>query len=104
MTPLGAQLRVCASCEWIFNISQAENGACPKCGFGHYSARYVYGKECYRYKRTQEPWLERHLAAYSDALLDEIDRWNGTTAKRSARSFGFSIERNPIFPIHNKGD
>lgn len=36
-----AKLRVCASCEWIFN-----NGVgCPKCQFGSYGAHYVYGKK-----------------------------------------------------------
>jgi hypothetical protein len=72
MGKLRAKLRVCASCEWIFSISDAKKGDCPKCGFGHYGARYVYGNKCYRYKRTQEPWLERKLDAYRVILLDEI--------------------------------
>lgn len=93
-----AKLRVCASCEWIFHISQANNGNCPKCDFGHYGARYVYGNKCYRYKRTQEPWLEKLLAVYKGRLLDEIDRWNGTIAKRPDQFYGDIVGRDMSFP------
>lgn len=96
---LQAKLRVCASCEWIFHISDAKNGSCPKCGFGHYGARYVYGNKCYRYKETQEPWLEKLLAIYKGKLLDEIDLWNGvTTAKRSVSFYGDIVGRNKDVP------
>jgi hypothetical protein len=63
-----AKLRVCASCEWIFN----RGIECPKCGFGSYSARYVYGNKCYRYKSTQKPWKNRRIAEYIDELNQEI--------------------------------
>jgi rRNA maturation endonuclease Nob1 len=49
-------LRVCASCKWIFELKHYK--ACPKCGFGHYRAHYVYDKKCYKYKLTQESWIE----------------------------------------------
>lgn len=64
-----ARLRVCASCEWIYN----GHGMCPKCGFASYSARSVYGITCYRYRTTQEPWYNRMMAAYSVALRKQIN-------------------------------
>ena len=57
-----AKLMVCASCEWIFKSDEPVTGApptlnykgCPKCGWGHYTAHYVYGKKAYRYAKTQK--------------------------------------------------
>jgi hypothetical protein len=62
-------LRVCASCEWIYS-GQID---CPKCGFGSYSAYYVYGNKCYQYKLSQKPWLEKKLFIYQQKLLKEIN-------------------------------
>lgn len=63
-----AKLRVCASCEWIFKSEDS----CPKCGFAHYGARFVYGNSCYRFAITQQPWIDRKVAYYVDQLRDEI--------------------------------
>lgn len=63
-----AKLRVCASCEWIFT----GHDACPKCGFGHYGARYVYGDKAYVYAKTQKPWFDKKLADYGAKLSNEI--------------------------------
>lgn len=43
------RLCTCASCEWIFTLDQQHPtlGGCPKCGFGYYGARYVYGAKAY---------------------------------------------------------
>lgn len=75
-----ADLRVCASCEWVFARSETDVTilGCPKCGFSSYGARYVYGDKAYRYKRTQEPWLTRQVAGYKMMLIKEnnlVDRW-----------------------------
>jgi len=59
-----AKLRVCASCEWIFK----DNPSCPKCGFGHYGAWYVYGDRCYKYAKTQQPWIDKKMARYFGEL------------------------------------
>lgn len=64
-----AKLRCCASCEWIYEGSQD----CPKCGFGSYGARFVYGSKAYRYKLSQEPWKRRKVNAYLVKLQDEIN-------------------------------
>jgi len=64
-----AKLRVCASCEWIFK----GNGDCPKCNFATYGARYVCGSKCYRYHKTQEPWIKRKMDEYRWSLQREID-------------------------------
>jgi hypothetical protein len=63
-----AKLRVCASCEWIF-----ESGVeCPKCQFGSYGAYYVYGSAAYRFKYSQKPWREKKLTNYEVQLNAEI--------------------------------
>jgi hypothetical protein len=67
-----ANLRTCASCEWIHTGFDG----CPKCGFGTYGARYVYGNAAYRYKRTQEPWMKKKMQTYEWTLLDEISQGN----------------------------
>lgn len=64
-----AKLRVCASCEWIFNTGVE----CPKCQFGSYGAHCVYGNNAYRYAKTQKPWYERKMGDYSIKLLQEIE-------------------------------
>lgn len=63
-----AKLRVCASCEWIFNTGVG----CPKCQFGSYGAHSVYGNNAYRYAKTQKPWFDRKMADYAFKLIQEI--------------------------------
>lgn len=63
-----AKLRVCASCEYIFK----DLGDCPKCGFGHYGARSVYGDKAYVYAKTQEPFIHRKIEAYRRQLLSTL--------------------------------
>ena len=65
-----AKLRVCASCEWIFS----DGIMCPKCEFGSYGARYVYGNKAYRFKVDQFPWKEKKLFEYMMKLNKEITR------------------------------
>lgn len=64
-----AELRVCASCEWIFRTASS----CPKCGFAHYGARFAYGDKCYRFEHTQKPWMDQKIAEYKHKLMDEIN-------------------------------
>ena len=71
-----AKLRVCASCEWIFSIHDYDE--CPKCKFGHYGARYVYGKKAYQYAKTQKPWLDKQIVK----LQLEISKYNTTHKKQ----------------------
>ena len=66
-----ANLRLCASCEWIFEYKEHE--MCPKCGFGSYGAHWVYGKKAYKYKKTQEPWMKNKIEKYNDQLIKEIN-------------------------------
>jgi len=72
-----AKLRVCASCEWIFEGDMA----CPKCDFGSYGARYVYGNKAYRYKLTQRPWFDKKIATYAVKLNHEIAQSLDKTSK-----------------------
>jgi hypothetical protein len=67
-----AKLRVCASCEWVFKLDNG-NG-CPKCGFAHYGARYVYGDKAYRYAVTQKAWFDKKLWQFANDLREEIKR------------------------------
>ncbi len=64
-----ATVMLCASCEWIFR----GDWECPKCGFGSYGARFVYGPKAYRYEKTQEPWKRKKMLAYGSKLDDEIN-------------------------------
>lgn len=59
-----AKLRVCASCEWIFDTGIE----CPQCQFGSYGAHYVYGKQAYQFKKTQKPWITRKIETYEFKL------------------------------------
>jgi len=81
-----ANLRVCASCKWIFDIRDNDNveEGCPKCKFGHYGARYVYGNKAYVYKYTQEPWKNQKMNDYDYKLECEISRDN--TFKKEKKS------------------
>lgn len=64
-------LRICAHCEWIFRAKN--NGpVCPKCQFGSYGARYVYGDKAYTYARTQKPWKDKKMFSYEMKLNKEI--------------------------------
>lgn len=63
-----ANLRVCASCEWIYKGT----GECPKCMFGSYGARYVYGNKAYQYATTQQPWKDKKMFEYEMKLDKEI--------------------------------
>jgi len=67
-----ADLRVCASCEWIFKLGPCRDPSCPKCGFGSYGARFVYGGKAYRYAKDQHPWFEKKMADYAYRLSQEI--------------------------------
>lgn len=74
MDQRNAKLRVCASCEWIFETSEeTENSGCPKCHFGHYGARFVYGNPAYRYAITQKPWFDKKMADYAFELQKQIN-------------------------------
>lgn len=84
-----AKLRVCASCEWLFTLVTNEEG-CPKCGFAHYGARFVYGPKAYRYAVTQQPWADRKMREYAFKLSAEIQESNRS---RSASSTGLFIKK-----------
>lgn len=60
-----AKLRVCASCEWVFD----DGITCPKCQFGSYGAYRTHGKQAYRFKITQRPWLSCKARRYIDYKL-----------------------------------
>lgn len=66
-----AKLRICASCEWIFK-QKGDNPECPKCSFGSYSARYVYGNKAYRYAKSQKPWFDKKMHKYAYVLQRTI--------------------------------
>ena len=69
-----ANLRTCASCEFIYKLEHSEG--CPKCDFGSYGARSVYGDKAYRYAVTQEPWLEKQMDRFRSELYGEIRKYN----------------------------
>ena len=67
-----ARLRVCASCEWIFK----DHDSFTKCGFAHYGERHVYGDKCYKYKYSQEPWMNSKIRCYTSKLNSIIYETN----------------------------
>jgi len=69
-----AWLRVCVSCKWIFK-SEKKHPICPKCKFGAYGAYSVYGRVCYKYAETQEPWKKIMMNRYEKKLNAEINNW-----------------------------
>lgn len=73
-----AELRVCASCEWIFKGGVE----CPQCQFGSYGAYNVYGRNAYRYAVSQKPWYDRKMASYSFKLLKSIKQLRVGTSVR----------------------
>lgn len=73
MKPRFSKLRTCASCEWIFTAT-VEAPECPRCGFGSYGARYVYGTNAYHFRDTQSPWKRRMMGKYGVELDREIKR------------------------------
>lgn len=84
-TKLRARLRVCASCEWIFNYDELTANSCPKCQFAHYGARYVYGKRAYTYATTQKPWMDKKLSDYEYKLWKEVQDTNKIKPKKQLR-------------------
>lgn len=77
-----SDLRVCASCEWVFRKSEQKDPdeGCPQCHFGHYSARYVYGDSAYRYSKTQKPWKDKKMAEFELLLNRTIREANEKSA------------------------
>ena len=67
-----ADLRCCASCEWIFKRSEEGGVGCPQCQFGSYGARWVHGNKAYRYYHTQERWHTRKMDTESWRLAQII--------------------------------
>jgi len=71
-SPKSAVIRVCASCEWVYDTRKQTTTDCPLCGFASYGARSVYGKRCYKYLYTQIPWRDKKLNHYDFLLWSEI--------------------------------
>ena len=75
--PKVALLRTCGHCHWIFEWKDAESKTgCPQCGFGSYSAYSVHGRMAYKFKFTQEPWMDVQLLAKQSKLLEYIKKYN----------------------------
>lgn len=67
---MAAKLRVCASCEWVFN----KGIECPKCSFGSYSAWSVYGNASYPYAKSQIPYRKKKTANFLAKLAAEVEQ------------------------------
>lgn len=66
-----ADLRVCASCKFIFSRKEAGMPKCPMCDFTTYGARYTYGDKAYRYKITQKPFFENLISFNTSKAIAE---------------------------------
>lgn len=53
------------------------------CGFGYYSAHFVYGKKAYQYFKTQHQWKERKLfneTVRLEKIISDNTEYKKTTA------------------------
>lgn len=58
---------------WIFREADADDrGGCPKCGFCHYPAVFVFGRAAYHLETTQQPWMEKQLNHRRTELEREV--------------------------------
>ena len=87
-----ANLRCCASCEWIYRGLVD----CPKCGFASYGAKYVHGNKCYKYEVTQQPWIERKVARFTYELMTEVRETSPATQEHVRKQMirGHSLSLN----------
>lgn len=71
-----ARIRVCATCEWIFD--SAISSRCGMCNnsIGSYGARWVYGKNYLTLYKHQTPWREKQLAKVAFRIEQEIGAKN----------------------------
>lgn len=67
-----ADLRACASCRFIFRRSETDDDACPECKFGHYSARFVFGRAAYKFEKTQQPWVDNQVRKLREELRQRV--------------------------------
>lgn len=80
------KLRVCASCEWIFDYDENKSFNCPLCEFGSYNAHYVYGKKAYRFKYSQKPYKDKKMYDYEfklDCLIKKNNKFLIEKARNS---------------------
>ena len=68
-----ADLRCCASCEFVFSNKEYLNcNGCPVCSYATYGARYVYGK------------IRRRKEKNEKKLCDKIIEYSVRRAKKEA--------------------
>lgn len=66
-------LRVCASCEYIFSAKSNRHGTeCPICKFASYGARAVYGDKAYSYAKSQFPFMQREIIKAKQQIQQRI--------------------------------
>jgi hypothetical protein len=71
-TQQSADLRCCASCEFIYSHKEFyKPKGCPVCGFATYGAYYVHGKRAYSYKKSQKPFLDKLVAYQTGKAMAE---------------------------------
>jgi hypothetical protein len=67
-----ADLRCCASCEYIFSVKEFFGSVeCPVCHYGTYGARFVHGDRAYYYKKTQKPFLNKLVTYQTGKAIAE---------------------------------
>jgi len=79
--PRPALLRVCGKCSWIWEWEdENKKTVCPICkhwNFTHsYSAHSQYGRLAYKFKFTQEPWIDKKVNAFLNDLNKVVIEYN----------------------------
>jgi hypothetical protein len=69
-----ADLRCCASCEFVFSKKEYFNAdSCPICKYATYGARFIYKNKAYEYKKTQKPFYDRLISYSTERAIAEGD-------------------------------
>lgn len=68
----------CFNCLWIFDTEDDEEATCPKCECAQLDgARSIYGAGVYNRRKTQQPWFDRAIRAYTHELRKQIKESQG---------------------------
>jgi hypothetical protein len=89
-----ANLRCCASCYFIFKITDNQPPVstiaanCPMCAYGGtYGARFMYGKDTYKFAKYQKPFLDRKMEEASRKWQSSINEYNECVKKSKRNQF-----------------
>lgn len=69
-----AFIRICASCQFVFDSRLTDSISCPVCDFGSYGARFVLGSNYQIEKKLQRPHRSLIASKYLHLINVEVDK------------------------------